>query len=408
MNIDDFSSDNYQPREMNDFPGNRKPRPLIAWFFILVISVIALSLPAVLIFVFIFGRGILFKQVGDIDMEKYGVARPIVARGNLAEDEKLTIELYNQSRLGVVNITTLANRKTGLNLNIQQMPEGTGSGFVWDDAGHIVTNFHVIQNADAAQITFADQSVFQARLVGYFADKDLAVLKVDAPPGKLKPIPLGRSDDLQVGQKVYAIGNPFGLDQTLTTGIISALGREIDSVTNRPIKNVIQSDAAINPGNSGGPLLDSAGLLIGVNTAIFSTSGVSAGIGFAIPVDEVNRVVPELIKHGKVTKPGLGVTLAPDNLSRQWVPEGVVILDLLSEGAAAKAGIRGSSRQRNGKISLGDVIKSVDGKPIKALKDLYLVLDEKKVGDVVKVVVIREEVEMEFEVTLMPLQSLKP
>lgn len=408
MNIDDFSSDNYQPREMNDFPGNRKPRPLIAWFFILVISVLALSLPAVLILVFIFGRGILFKQVGDIDMEKYGVARPIVARGNLAEDEKSTIELYNQSRLGVVNITTLANRKTGLNLNIQQMPEGTGSGFVWDDAGHIVTNFHVIQNADAAQITFADQSVFQARLVGYFADKDLAVLKVDAPPGKLKPIPLGRSDDLQVGQKVYAIGNPFGLDQTLTTGIISALGREIDSVTNRPIKNVIQSDAAINPGNSGGPLLDSAGLLIGVNTAIFSTSGVSAGIGFAIPVDEVNRVVPELIKHGKVTKPGLGVTLAPDNLSRQWVPEGVVILDLLSEGAAAKAGIRGSSRQRNGKISLGDVIKSVDGKPIKALKDLYLVLDEKKVGDVVKVVVIREEVEMEFEVTLMPLQSLKP
>lgn len=408
MNIDDFSSDNYQPREMNDFPGNRKPRPLIAWFFILVISVLALSLPAVLILVFIFGRGILFKQVGDIDMEKYGVARPIVARGNLAEDEKLTIELYNQSRLGVVNITTLANRKTGLNLNIQQMPEGTGSGFVWDDAGHVVTNFHVIQNADAAQITFADQSVFQARLVGYFADKDLAVLKVDAPPGKLKPIPLGRSDDLQVGQKVYAIGNPFGLDQTLTTGIISALGREIDSVTKRPIKNVIQSDAAINPGNSGGPLLDSAGLLIGVNTAIFSTSGVSAGIGFAIPVDEVNRVVPELIKHGKVTKPGLGVTLAPDNLSRQWVPEGVVILDLLSEGAAAKAGIRGSSRQRNGKISLGDVIKSVDGKPIKALKDLYLVLDEKKVGDVVKVVVIREEVEMEFEVTLMPLQSLKP
>lgn len=408
MNINDFSSDNYQPREMNDFPGNRKPRPLIAWFFILVISVLALSLPAVLIFVFIFGMGILFKQVGDIDMEKYGVARPIVARGNLAEDEKSTIELYNQSRLGVVNITTLANRKTGLNLNIQQMPEGTGSGFVWDDAGHIVTNFHVIQNADAAQITFADQSVFQARLVGYFADKDLAVLKVDAPPGKLKPIPLGRSDDLQVGQKVYAIGNPFGLDQTLTTGIISALGREIDSVTKRPIKNVIQSDAAINPGNSGGPLLDSAGLLIGVNTAIFSTSGVSAGIGFAIPVDEVNRVVPELIKHGKVTKPGLGVTLAPDNLSRQWVPEGVVILDLLSEGAAAKAGIRGSSRQRNGKISLGDVIKSVDGKPIKALKDLYLVLDEKKVGDVVKVVVIREEVEMEFEVTLMPLQSLKP
>ena len=389
----------------NDRP---RSRPVMLWLFVVIISIFALSLPFVLFLAFIFGKDILFKDNGDFDNIKYGSARPIVARGNLAEDEKSTIELYNQSRQGVVNITTLANRKTGINLNIQQMPEGTGSGFVWDDAGHIVTNFHVIQNADAAQITFADQSVFQARLVGYFADKDLAVLKVDAPKGKLKPLPLGRSDDLQVGQKVYAIGNPFGLDQTLTTGIISALGREIDSVNKRPIKNVIQSDAAINPGNSGGPLLDSAGLLIGVNTAIYSTSGVSAGIGFAIPVDEVNRVVPELIKHGKVTKPGLGVTLAPDNMSRQWVPEGVVVLDVLPEGAAAKVGIRGSSRKKTGNIVLGDIIKSVDGKQIKVLKDLYLVLDQKKVGDVVKVLILREEVEMGFDITLMPLQSLKP
>ena len=385
-----------------------KSRPVLLWFFVVIISIFALTLPFVIILAIIFGRDIFFKNNEDSDNIKYGSARPIVARGNLAEDEKSTIELYNQSRQGVVNITTLANRKTGINLNIQQMPEGTGSGFVWDDAGHIVTNFHVIQNADAAQITFADQSVFQARLVGYFADKDLAVLKVDVPKGMLKPLLLGRSDNLQVGQKVYAIGNPFGLDQTLTTGIISALGREIDSVTKRPIKNVIQSDAAINPGNSGGPLLDSAGLLIGVNTAIFSTSGVSAGISFAIPVDEVNRVVPELIKHGKITKPGLGVTLAPDNMSKQWVSEGVVVLDVLPDGAAAKAGIRGSSRQKTGKILLGDVIKSVDAKAIKVLKDLYLVLDEKKVGEVVKVVILREEVEMEFDITLMPLQSLKP
>ena len=389
----------------NDPP---RSRSVMLWLFVVIISIFALSLPFVIVLAFIFGKDILFKDNGDSDNIKYGSARPIVARGNLAEDEKSTIELYNQSRQGVVNITTLANRKTGINLNIQQMPEGTGSGFVWDDAGHIVTNFHVIQNADAAQITFADQSVFQARLVGYFADKDLAVLKVDAPKGKLKPLPLGRSDDLQVGQKVYAIGNPFGLDQTLTTGIISALGREIDSVNKRPIKNVIQSDAAINPGNSGGPLLDSAGLLIGVNTAIYSTSGVSAGIGFAIPVDEVNRVVPELIKHGKVTKPGLGVTLAPDNMSRQWVPEGVVVLDVLPEGAAAKVGIRGSSRKKTGNIVLGDIIKSVDGKQIKVLKDLYSVLDAKKVGDVVKVLILREEVEMGFDITLMPLQSLKP
>ena len=389
----------------NDQP---RSRPVMLWLFVVIISIFALSLPFVLVLAFIFGKDILFKDNGDSDNIKYGSARPIVARGNLAEDEKSTIELYNQSRQGVVNITTLANRKSGINLNIQQMPEGTGSGFVWDDAGHIVTNFHVIQNADAAQITFADQSVFQARLVGFFADKDLAVLKVDAPKGKLKPLPLGRSDDLQVGQKVYAIGNPFGLDQTLTTGIISALGREIDSVNKRPIKNVIQSDAAINPGNSGGPLLDSAGLLIGVNTAIYSTSGVSAGIGFAIPVDEVNRVVPELIKNGKVTKPGLGVTLAPDNLSKQWVPEGVVVLDVLPEGAAAKAGIRGSSRMKTGNIVLGDIIKSVDGKQIKVLKDLYSVLDAKKVGDVVKVMILREEVETGFDITLMPLQSLKP
>jgi len=389
----------------NDPP---RSRSVMLWIFVVIISIFALSLPFVIVLAFIFGKDILFKDNGDLDNIKYGSARPIVARGNLAEDEKSTIELYNQSRQGVVNITTLANRKTGINLNIQQMPEGTGSGFVWDDAGHIVTNFHVIQNADAAQITFADQSVFQARLVGYFADKDLAVLKVDAPKGKLKPLPLGRSDDLQVGQKVYAIGNPFGLDQTLTTGIISALGREIDSVNKRPIKNVIQSDAAINPGNSGGPLLDSAGLLIGVNTAIYSTSGVSAGIGFAIPVDEVNRVVPELIKNGKVTKPGLGVTLAPDNMSRQWVSEGVVVLDVLPEGAAAKVGIRGSSRKKTGNIVLGDIIKSVDGKQIKVLKDLYSVLDAKKVGDVVKVLILREEVEMGFDITLMPLQSLKP
>jgi len=389
----------------NDPP---RSRSVMLWIFVVIISIFALSLPFVIVLAFIFGKDILFKDNGDSDNIKYGSARPITARGNLAEDEKSTIELYNQSRQGVVNITTLANRKTGINLNIQQMPEGTGSGFVWDDAGHIVTNFHVIQNADAAQITFADQSVFQARLVGYFADKDLAVLKVDAPKGKLKPLPLGRSDDLQVGQKVYAIGNPFGLDQTLTTGIISALGREIDSVNKRPIKNVIQSDAAINPGNSGGPLLDSAGLLIGVNTAIYSTSGVSAGIGFAIPVDEVNRVVPELIKNGKVTKPGLGVTLAPDNMSRQWVPVGVVVLDVLPEGAAAKVGIRGSSRKKTGNIVLGDIIKSVDGKQIKVLKDLYSVLDAKKVGDVVKVLILREEVEMGFDITLMPLQSLKP
>lgn len=193
---------------------------------------------------------------------------------------------------------------------MMQIPEGTGSGFIWDHAGNIVTNFHVIQNADAAQVTLSDQSSWKARLVGGAPDKDLALLRIDAPADRLRPIPIGSSKDLQVGQKVFAIGNPFGLDQTLTTGVISALGREIESLTRRPIQGVIQTDAAINPGNSGGPLLDSAGRLIGVNTQIYSPSGAFAGIGFAIPVDTVNRFVPELIRYGRVIRPGIGVQVA--------------------------------------------------------------------------------------------------
>ena len=281
---------------------------------------------------------------------------------------------------------------------------GLGSGVIVSADGYILTNNHVVEAADEITVILNDGRRTQAKLVGTDPDTDLAVLKIKLD--KLPVMVLSNSDQLQVGDIVLAIGNPFGVGQTVTSGIVSALGRNQLGINT--FENFIQTDAAINPGNSGGPLLDSACLLIGVNTAIFSTSGVSAGIGFAIPVDEVNRVVPELIKHGKVTKPGLGVTLAPDNMSKQWVPEGVVVLDVLPEGAAAKAGIRGSSRQKTGTIVLGDVIKSVDGKPIKVLKDLYSVLDAKKVGEVVKVLVLREEVEMGFDITLMPLQSLKP
>ncbi|MBM4297498.1 MAG: trypsin-like serine protease, partial [Deltaproteobacteria bacterium] len=213
--------------------------------------------------------------------------RAVAPRGELRGDEKSTIALFKQASPAVVNITAIGVERDMFTLNLYQIPQGTGSGFVWDTTGNIITNFHVIQNADAAQVTLADQSNWKARVVGVAPDKDLAVLKIDAPANKLQPIPIGTSKDLQVGQSVFAIGNPFGLDQTLTTGIISALNREIESVTRRPIQGVIQSDAAINPGNSGGPLLDSAGRLIGVNTAIYSPSGASAGIGFAIPVDTV-------------------------------------------------------------------------------------------------------------------------
>lgn len=221
--------------------------------------------------------------------------RAITQRGDLAEDEKSTIVLFKQASPSVVHITTLTLRQDRVTLDVFQIPRGTGSGFVWDEAGHIVTNYHVLQEANAAQVKLADRSTWRARLVDAYPDMDLAVLRIDAPKKRLRPIPIGTSHDLQVGQKVFAIGNPFGLDQTLTTGVVSAVGREIESVTRRPIKNMIQTDAAINPGNSGGPLLDSSGRLIGVNTSIYSTSGGFMGIGFAIPVDEVNRVVPQLI-----------------------------------------------------------------------------------------------------------------
>jgi S1-C subfamily serine protease len=214
--------------------------------------------------------------------------RAVAPRGALGADEQANIELFRRVSPSVVHITTLETQRDMFSMNVMQVPRGTGTGFVWDAAGHIVTNFHVIQGGSGARVTMADQTSFQAKLVGAFPDRDLAVLKIDAPPSKLPPIAVGTSRDLQVGQRVYAIGNPFGLDQTLTLGIVSALNREIESFNGRTIRGVVQTDAAINPGNSGGPLLDSAGRLIGVNTQIASPSGASAGIGFAIPVDEVN------------------------------------------------------------------------------------------------------------------------
>ena len=321
----------------------------------------------------------------------------------MAQDENSTISLFRRASPSVVNITVLAVRRDVFTLNLLQIPEGTGSGFVWDDQGHIVTNFHVIQNADVAQVTLANHSTWRARRVGVAPDQDLAVLRIEAPKERLKPIPLGTSDDLQVGQNVFAIGNPFGLDQTLTTGIISALGREIESVTRRPISGVIQTDAAINPGNSGGPLLDSSGRLIGVNTAIFSPSGASVGIGFAIPVDTVNRIVPQLIRHGKVIRPGLGIQVAEDQLARELDLPGVLIVDVRQGSAGAKAGLRPTSRDSLGQVKLGDVIVAIDGKRIESVKDLFLVLEKYKVGQTVTVTVLREDRREEIHVTLQSI-----
>jgi len=318
----------------------------------------------------------------------------------LAEEEKSTIALFRQTSPAVVHITTLAVREHPFSLDILQIPKGSGSGFIWDKEGHVVTNFHVIQGADAATVTLGDHSNWKAKLVGAYPDKDLAVLAVDAPKDRLHPIIVGASHDLQVGQRVFAIGNPFGLDQSLTTGIISAVGREIESLTNRPIKDVIQTDAAINPGNSGGPLLDSAGRLIGVNTQIVSPSGASSGIGFAIPVDEVNRIVPQLIRHGRVTRPGLGIQLATDAMVEQLGLRGAVILGVQPGSAAAKAGLHPTMRTSSDLIELGDVIVAIGGKPIDSVKDVFAVLADCEADTKLVVTVLRDGKEQDVDVTL--------
>src|SRR5262244_2108708 len=303
--------------------------------------------------------------------------RAVSPRGDLASAEKAVIALFRQASPSVLHITAISVQRDLFTLNLYQIPEGTGSGFVWDHSGNIITNFHVIQNADVAQVTLGDQTTWKARRVGVAPDKDIAVLRIDAPTNRLQPIPIGTSKDLQVGQSVFAIGNPFGLDQSLTTGVISALGREIESVTRRPIQGVIQTDAAINPGNSGGPLLDSAGRLIGVNTAIFSPSGSNAGIGFAIQVDVVNRIVPELIRNGRVPTPGIGIVAANEAVATRLGVEGVVIVRTTPGSPAEKAGLRGVNTQTG---ALGDVIVAANDKPVRQLADLTNEIEQVGVG----------------------------
>jgi len=317
--------------------------------------------------------------------------RPVADRSHLDADENRTIELFRSAAPSVVYITTRTQRVDFWTRNVFEVPQGTGSGFLWDDQGHVVTNYHVVQNADTASVAVGDAE-YDAAFVGGAPEQDLAVLRVRAPGRSLQPIPLGTSADLQVGQKVFAIGNPFGLDHTLTTGIVSALGRTIRSVANTPIDDAIQTDAAINPGNSGGPLLDSSGRLVGVNTAIYSPSGASAGIGFAVPVDTVNRIVPQLIAHGKVVRPRLGVGM-DDRISaavtrRLGVP-GVLVLTVEEGSGAAAAGLRGSVLRR-GSIVPGDVIQEVEGKAVTTTNDLLGRLGNHEPGDTVTLSVWRD------------------
>jgi S1-C subfamily serine protease len=318
----------------------------------------------------------------------------------LVEYERATVDLFQQASPSVVFITSLETRRDMFSFNVFTVPRGNGSGFVWDREGRIVTNYHVIQGASVARVTLNDHSTWKAELVGAAPEKDIAVLRIDAPAKQLQPLPLGTAEDLKVGQSVFAIGNPFGFDQTLTTGIVSAIGREIESAARIPIRDVIQTDAAINPGNSGGPLLDSGGELVGVNTAIYSPSGAYAGIGFAIPVDTVRWVVPDLIKYGKVIRPILGVEVATPQMTRQLGIEGVLVIRVTPNSGAAEAGLRPTTMDRRGRLLLGDVIVAVASEPIRSSNDLFLALERRKAGEVVKVSLVRDQNRTEVEVRL--------
>lgn len=318
--------------------------------------------------------------------------RSVTARGDLAADEKSTIELFERSRDSVVYISTSERVMDFWSRNIFTIPRGTGSGFIWDDKGHVVTNYHVIEGASEARVRLSDGKEYKASLVGASPMHDLAVLKIGSS-FKGHSLPVGTSHNLKVGQKVFAIGNPFGLDWTLTTGIVSALDRSLKGESGSVIEHLIQTDAAINPGNSGGPLLDSAGRLIGINTAIYSPSGASAGVGFAVPVDTVNRVVPQLIGRGKYVRPSLGIEIDQDLnevITSQLGVKGVVVLRVAPGSPAARAGLKGSRVDRDGSLTPGDIITAVQGKQVETIPKLLARLDDFKVGESVTITILRD------------------
>jgi len=330
--------------------------------------------------------------IGEYILAQQTEARPVTPRGDLAEDEKATIELFERTKDSVVYIATTQAVIDPWSRNIYNIPRGTGSGIVWDEVGHIVTNYHVIAGASEARVRLSDGRDYHAVLIGASPKHDLAVLRINVPIKRPQPVMVGTSHDLKVGQKTFAIGNPFGLDWTLTTGIVSALERSMKESSGAGIRNLIQTDAAINPGNSGGPLLDSAGRLIGVNTAIFSPSGAYAGIGFAIPVDTVNRIVPKLIAYGRYLEPSLGIE-TDDRINRLAKARlgfsGVMILRTLPGTSAEKAGLRGITLYPDGSFDPGDIILSIEGKPVESTKDIDALLENYEVGDTVTVEISR-------------------
>jgi len=327
----------------------------------------------------------------------YGLVLGLVATTGTAnaavdfatDDERNSMQVFEHARPSVVFVTNEQLARDPRSWDIMSVPAGTGTGFVWSTEGYIVTNYHVVENANKVVITLQDQTSWPAKVVGLAPERDLAVLKIAAPNEKLAALPLGDSSQLSVGRKVLAIGNPFGLDATLTTGVVSALGREIESPNNRKIGNVIQTDAAINPGNSGGPLLNSQGQLVGVNTMIYSPSGASAGIGFAIPVNTVKDVVPQLIKNGRLIRPVIGVETAPEQWALQSGIEGLPVLRVMANTPAQEAGLQGITRNSWGQLVLGDVIVGIDGK-LTPNNDTYMsILETHKPGDTIELQLVR-------------------
>jgi S1-C subfamily serine protease len=325
---------------------------------------------------------------------------------SLLQAEEKTIQIYRTAVPSTVNVSNIRVSRNSFYGDVE-IPQGAGSGFVYDTNGHIITNYHVVQGGSSFVVTFYnDPKQYKAKIVGVAPEKDVAVLKLEDKPSKLSPITFGSSKDLIVGQYSFAIGSPFGLDYTLTTGVISALGRKIDGIGGVKINDMIQTDAAINMGNSGGPLLDSDGRLIGMNTVIFSTSGSSAGLGFAVPSDTVKVIVPQLIQHGKVIRPGLGIGIVPDTMKKRIVgaeEKGIIVSHVDEKGSAAKAGIKGMTQDKYGRTYLGDIILSVDGQDVNNLDDIYQVLEKHKIGDEVMVKYRREGKTLATKVKLQAL-----
>jgi 2-alkenal reductase len=356
-------------------------------------SIITLIVALILATLFVY-----LDPFGDRGREIVSTPRDVVPRGDLAGFEQTTIKIFNAAAPSVVYIFT--ENAVASFFGARQIRQGNGSGFLWDEHGHVVTNYHVVEGARRVQVRLDSGEAIEATFVGGSPDHDLAVIRLRSMPAALQPIPVGVSGGLQVGQAVFAIGNPFGLARTLTTGVISALDRRLPTAAGREVLGVIQTDAAINPGNSGGPLLDSAGRLIGVNTAIISGSGSSAGIGFAVPVDVVNAIVPQLITRGKVPRPGIGIVVLDEEQAAGLGVAGVVIESVVPGSAADQAGLTGIDYRNR---MLGDIIKAVNGQAVANLDEFIRVLQQLDIGQTVTIEVQRGNAQRTVEVKIMDI-----